>query len=334
MSPKNKKLFVIWPMGTPGSDVRRLSEWIREKFILPAAKKAGYEEEGHGLAITPEIYRGLEGAPMVIAYLGCPPWSANVMFEVGYRMATNKPLVILKHENTDLPFDLYDFVCVDLPISDRLETEDESRVERIVEKITEELNSRKCLSRLESAYPVAEILIDQRRLPDKDRESIFTASSKAADTIFHVEDTLIGRNIIEVDKSLRPRIEECQVEPFLIEQKALLGQLYMGQSDDIQAKVPFIFKDKRVDVDSPEYVDPELRGRAFLPIIVQHRQLQSALSLRMVYYDATGTLKRLGDHFVCDFSKVNKARLLELIIECRSHNCGLVPKLEAIAEGR
>jgi hypothetical protein len=64
-------------------------------------------------------------------------------------------------------------------------------------------------------------------------------------------------------------------------------------------EVPFIFNSSDEDVDSPKYVDPEFRGRAFLAIIVQFRQLQSALSLQMLYFDVTGAVKWVGEHYVC-----------------------------------
>ena len=236
---------------------------------------------------------------MVIAYLGCPPpelgcpvgnrkcplgnldyhpWNPNVMFEMGYRLATNKPFVILRHSIPQLPFDLKDYDCVNLPPYDELETIDKSRDEKFVEAIERAMRHRGGLSHLNSAYAVAEILIDLRELPEEERESIFSASSKAADRIFHVEDSLIGREIRGVDRSLRRRLEKYQVEPFQTEQAVLLGRLLMGQGrnpNKIRAKVPFIFKNSSVDnANSPEYVDPELRGHAYLALIVQHRHLQ------------------------------------------------------------
>lgn len=316
-------------MGDLDSEVRIRSDRIREKFIMPAAKEAGYkivEEESQGLTITPDIIKALEGDSMVIAYLGCPPpklgcpvgnrkcplgnldyypWNPNVMFEMGYRLATDKPFVILKHSKPQLPFDLKDYSYVNLPPYDELETIDKSRVERLVEQIVKRMLHRRSLSHLNSAYAIAEILIDQRE--GAKQESIFSASSKAADRIFHAN-SLIGRDIIEIEKSLFLRLEKYQVEPFDNEQNALLGRLVKGvgrNPNKIRAKVPFIFKKSSVDDEnSRQYIHPKLRGRAFLALIVQHRQLKNALSLRMLYFDVTGAIKRVGDYYVCDPSKV------------------------------
>ena len=58
-----KELFVIRPMGDPESEVRKGFDWILQKFIVPAAREAGYvpygfeEVEGHGVASVAEIYR-------------------------------------------------------------------------------------------------------------------------------------------------------------------------------------------------------------------------------------------------------------------------------------
>ena len=46
----------------------------------------------------PVITGHLSGAPMAIAYLGLrksPGWRQDVILEVGFRMATGKPLVLL-----------------------------------------------------------------------------------------------------------------------------------------------------------------------------------------------------------------------------------------------
>ena len=82
---------------------------------------------------------------MVIAYLGYHPWNPNVMYEVGYRHATNKAFVILTHNDNakELPFDLKDLPHVDLPPYNQLEAKDEPRDKEIVKKIREHLISQK-----------------------------------------------------------------------------------------------------------------------------------------------------------------------------------------------
>ena len=296
-----KNLFVISPVGDPDSDIRQQADLILEDYIRPAAEKAAenysvYRDDGqHEPRIMEVIIRALERDPMVIAYLGYPPWNPNVMWEVGFRLATYRPIVLLTHVNTELPFDLLDYRCVELPPYDKLERKDKVRDTRIINQIAEALEEQNRSRHIwQSAYAVAEIQIDQTPgIRAEERQSIFTASSEAADALFHVKGALTGMSIIYAHDSLLPRIEEFQVDPFEAEQERLIGQLYMGSGRGrvyrrVQAMVPLIFKKKPVDnVDAPDYVDPQFRSRAFLPIIVQNVQQQNALFLRMLYFEVT-----------------------------------------------
>ena len=98
-----KNLFVISPVGDPDSDIRQQADLILEDYIRPAAEKAAenysvYRDDGqHEPRIMEVIIRALERDPMVIAYLGYPPWNPNVMWEVGFRLATYRPIVLLTH---------------------------------------------------------------------------------------------------------------------------------------------------------------------------------------------------------------------------------------------
>ena len=78
-------------------------------------------------AILGDMTAALAMDPMVIAYVGSPPWNPNVMIEIGYRMATRNPIVFLCDalENWEPPFDLHDHQFVVLPPADR---EDDSTI--------------------------------------------------------------------------------------------------------------------------------------------------------------------------------------------------------------
>ena len=84
------------------------------------------------------------------------------------------------------------------------------------------------------------------------------------------------------------------------------------------------------DKNLPEYVDPGLRGHAFLAIVVQFRYLENALSLRMLYFNVTGAVRWVGDHFECEFSNDVEGRLRHVIDKCQQHKpkCDLAQRLE------
>src|SRR5215510_7818067 len=89
------------------------ANYFFEAFVKPACEKAGFTPDRADHQLTRDIADGivtsLKVSPVVIAYLGSAPWNPNVILELGYRLATRLPLVIVcdearPGENLDLPF--------------------------------------------------------------------------------------------------------------------------------------------------------------------------------------------------------------------------------------
>jgi hypothetical protein len=328
-----KRLFIVSPIGDEGSEIRTQADLVYRKFIQPAAE--GFRENYKVFRIDelPEdgirqrIWNALDSAAMVVVYLGSPPWNPNVMFEAGYRLGAHRPVLLLCHgqDVNSLPFDLKDFNLQTLPPFEVLKNHAEEggrTYDGLVRQIADKIAYRAEKARnWVSSYAVAEILIDQTP-DDEDDVAIFTAASSAADELFHVKQppgggnapdaesrSLYGMDILDADKILLPKVDEKQLEHFQIEQNELLVRLLKTRQIDLEVRVPLIFKSEGEGVDdphSPSYVAPKFRGRAFLAIIVQHRQLTGALFLRLLYFEVTNALKKENDHFVCELSKVER----------------------------
>ncbi|QPB56477.1 nucleoside 2-deoxyribosyltransferase [Lacticaseibacillus paracasei] len=104
-----KKIFFVTPIGNKNTDVRRTADFVMNTFLRPVAESLDFDvlradplQEVSDISNT--ILEQLASADLVIAdTTGANP---NVMFELGYRMALNKPYLILTQNVDEIPFDI------------------------------------------------------------------------------------------------------------------------------------------------------------------------------------------------------------------------------------
>jgi nucleoside 2-deoxyribosyltransferase len=109
----DKKIcFVIGPLGATGSDTRNRADWLYKEVIEAAlADFPDYELQRAGdfLAagrIDDQIVNAICTADIVVADLTNN--NPNVLFEVGVRQATGKPMILFASHRRELPFQLRD----------------------------------------------------------------------------------------------------------------------------------------------------------------------------------------------------------------------------------
>jgi hypothetical protein len=104
-----KTCFVVSPIGTLGSEIRKRSDGGLREVIRPVLEAAGYEvfradEDKTPGMVTEAIINKLIDFDLVVADLhGHNP---NVMYEVAIRHATDKPLIQMIEHGESLPFDI------------------------------------------------------------------------------------------------------------------------------------------------------------------------------------------------------------------------------------
>ncbi len=106
---RNKRIFVIGPIGEPNSPIRRRSDNVLEYLISPIGKELGFGvDRADRLAmpgeITEQIIERLIEDDIVVADLH--GHNANVFYELGVRDTTGKPTILLAKTEEENPFDL------------------------------------------------------------------------------------------------------------------------------------------------------------------------------------------------------------------------------------
>lgn len=109
-SPSSKKeCFVIAPIGSAGSEVRKKSDQVFKHIIQKTLEPLQYKavradhiaEPG---MITSQIIQRINDAPLVIADLS--GHNPNVFYELAVRHAANKPVIQLITKGEQIPFDV------------------------------------------------------------------------------------------------------------------------------------------------------------------------------------------------------------------------------------
>jgi ubiquinone/menaquinone biosynthesis C-methylase UbiE len=290
-----RRCFCVLPIGAEDSPERCTADFVFQHLITPACQKLGYLPvhplKQHGTDIWSDIANSLLAFEHVIVYLGPPPYTANVMLELGYRMATGKPMVVLASlsDGTRLPFDLQNHRAVPLPVDPTAikETDLQQYVEEIVAKMND--RARNDLS-WGDLYPTATIEVDTRPVPpDVKDHKIADASQHMAD-LFAIElSALIGMPPNEVMEQLRELMDPHQYKAFAEEQTTLYTQLgydlgfVRGSRRTVHAEVPIVLL---------RHPDPAFFLRAYLPAVLSHEQIGDRSLQRVVYIDVSRHIRR------------------------------------------
>lgn len=104
-----KTCFVISPIGSEGSDIRKRADQVYKYIIAPVCEKCDFtatrvDQINQADSITQTILDMLLKSELVIADMtGHNP---NAFYEMGYRACTGKPMIHLKEKGESIPFDI------------------------------------------------------------------------------------------------------------------------------------------------------------------------------------------------------------------------------------
>ena len=283
--------FFVSPIGTPDSIAnhlhRKRADLVFERYIKPACEASEFRAKRSDMRaseqISPEMYRALETAPLVGVYLGAPPWNANVMIELGFRLSTKKAVFLLKDAtaNSDpIPFDIKDFHCIDIPgDTDDLGMDDQMAIiRRIRDFIGVPPSAGWNYNYPSGIYDVA-----------NGKVRIVEANG-GLEKLFG-ERNLIHKDLRDVLRKVFSYMPKGQCDKFRSEQAELVGRISTGDCDGVYARIPIYFDNHK-----------EFNNCAFLPVIDSFSNPQAGvLRLRIVYMEVTGAIKRHQDgYYYCN----------------------------------
>jgi TIR domain len=346
----SKVCFVISPMGPRGSPVRERADYVLETYIKPACRQTGYDalraDAGVGRDIVMGTNSALQNAPLAVAYMGRPTaesvptsrerascWNANVMLEIGYRLASRLPLIFLCEQNSDgdlpdLPMNLRVRNVIGLPRPDGdnprgVDLETKETVDTLIARIRDEEQAARLL---DSVHPLAAINAANSQAAEADN-LFYTAASLAANSLFFGNERgrrLVGRRMDHFLEELKKRMHPVQWRAFERDQIRARAQLNQGQP--AIAKVPIVFENHETF---------SYNHRAFLPIIVQDYRPQEDgdwYNLRVLYLDVTTVTETQRDedgedYYICKLDlgveralKPLKREPIRIFLSYRSEN--------------
>lgn len=107
---KQKTCFIVCPISDEGSEIRERSDTLLKHLIKPVCEnELGFkviriDKLPHSNSITTEIVKNLKEADLVIA--DTTDNNPNCFYEIGYRAALSKPLILIRNSEKNIPFDV------------------------------------------------------------------------------------------------------------------------------------------------------------------------------------------------------------------------------------
>jgi|GEM_PF-3608182 len=258
-----KHAFIIQAVDSEGS--RQRADRVLKSIIDPACEATGYEavraNDLQAKTIVEPIISALNTHPLVIADLAVPPWNPNVLMEVGFRLATGRPIVFLADADPKqeiLPLQLRNVRIHIINSATPGRADVDSLIESI-DKYSLEVNS------WESDYPTIEFSISWRS-PDGGR--FIFANEKAARLygLTHPDD-MIGRPVIEIDPGLKEFIpNEQYYEEYQKDQDAMLGKIMKRDPQPKTASIPLWFTNHKLNDEN---------DKIYWPVLAQYRYVSS-----------------------------------------------------------
>ena len=229
---------------------------------------------------------------MTIAYMGSEPWNDDVMIEVGFRLASGLPLVVICDAPRDgqpfhLPMIINDLTHLQIPPPGA--PDDPTQIDELLDLIQDA--EQRC-SRIDSHHPIALVHYYKARaagMVDAD-EMHYIAASDLATELFGIkadnsdEYSLVGHTMKDFLDHLEYRMPRQHYEVFRLSQQSARQTL----SERLRTNFP-LPPAVEVPIVLNRHPNPDHIGRAFLPVIVSKyvSDDKAWCNLRVLYLEVT-----------------------------------------------
>lgn len=169
-APKQKRCFMITPIGEAGSDIRKHADWVFRFAVQPVMAEKGLVAERADMMADPfmindSVFAAIDEADICVADLS--NLNANVFYELGVRHALEKPVIHIAHVGTRIPFDTANYRTIWFDLSsidqmDALKSQIASQVDAILApgfKLSNPLTQARGFQRMASSADPTEKLV-------------------------------------------------------------------------------------------------------------------------------------------------------------------------------
>ncbi|RPI88767.1 MAG: hypothetical protein EHM42_04235 [Planctomycetaceae bacterium] len=288
-----KAAYVIQALGEPDSDARVRADRVWKGLIVPACRDAGFEPfraDGETeVSVTEPIGSPLFKEPLVIDDLGSPPWSCDVMIEVGFRMAAGRSMLFLVPSDVlreELPAHIQAMPDLDRRIL-QIRAREPDGARRDLTKLIQ-----KCTTESSNAWKSHYAFVDFE-VPLADPASArFTNANDAAARIYGLKSAseLLGELVAGVEEKLLSSMPDQHRREFEKEQGAIFGQVLRpttGSQEEAAVKVPIWLA---------RHSSSDEKDKIYLPLLVNYRfnMGERVVSMRTLFVDISSWIIQNG----------------------------------------
>jgi len=241
----------------------------------------------------PVITQHLSSAPLAVAYMGnaSSNWNGDVMLEIGYRLSTGLPLVMISECPESLadgrlpsfkellPFHLLNKTIVTVPSAPQ------EGVDRLVEEIKTALDE-KPRDNWNTIHPIIEIKFSNLK-----EDLTLTYVSPDAKALFGLNESIVP-DLEAMRRKFKERMSDVQYDAYYDERLQILRRIQdegMGLGDPEKPcripspRVPIIFKEQLHALhDKPV---------GYLPLIIRYSMSRGTIQLRILYVEVSTSLR-------------------------------------------
>lgn len=204
-----KKCFIVTPIGSEGSEVRKRADKVYKYIIEPTCAKCHFQvirvdQINETDSITQTIINMLGEAELVIADL--TDHNPNAFYEMGYRACTGKPMINIKQKGESIPFDIASIRAFDYDLSDLDSVEEvKSRLEQTIISLNIEETSNN--QQLNNSDP-DKVLLEK----GKGTFGIFPILYDIQDQISRLREDIHNKDIETIQAIVKANSQPVQIE--------------------------------------------------------------------------------------------------------------------------